>query len=161
MSRTGSGLACLILAATGIGYLLLALNIPSSNMNADGVGARSYPIVLAVVLISAATLKVILVAREGAGSADRPVREEKSQGVLVLLLPASMVLYFLLLEPLGYLSTTIIMVFAATVSFSSPGKRTGAYLARYGVFAAVLTLTLYAIFDLALGVNLTALPRGW
>lgn len=136
----------LVVLMVALAYIASATQIQSSFL-ADPVGPRAFPMLIgAVAVISALYLMI----RPDPDPNWPPLRTFGALLVAVIVLVG----YAYSLKPLGFLIPTAVA--AAVLSYQiSPRARPAA------IAGVALSITLYALFNLALGLSLVGFPKGW
>jgi putative tricarboxylic transport membrane protein len=136
----------LVMIVVALGYILSAFQIQTSFM-ADPVGAKTFPVAIALVAILCSIIMILKPDEEP----DWPeARTLMSLALAVVVMTA----YAYALKPLGFLIPTAI---AAGVLSWQISERPG--------FAAITGLALsgglYVIFKFVFGLGLQAVPKAW
>lgn len=136
----------LVMIVVALGYILSAFQIQTSFM-ADPVGAKTFPILIALVAI---LCSLVMILRPD----DEPEWPEARTLASLALAVVVMTAYAYALKPLGFLIPTAIA--AGVLSWQ---------ISERPVFAAItglgLSLGLYAIFKFIFGLGLQAVPKAW
>jgi putative tricarboxylic transport membrane protein len=133
-------LAGLALLLFSVWFGVLAWNLPRSFFS-DPTGSRAFPLALAVALT---LLALYLLARP---SYERVVWPERAVWPGLGITVAALVVYALLLEPLGFVVATVVVFTALALVFR-------ARLPKAALAAVVTTVALYALFGIALELYL-------
>jgi putative tricarboxylic transport membrane protein len=143
----GSGLLCLLV---GLGFVAGGVKMGLGSLNLPGAG--SFPTVIGGIL-SALSLALLIKAALGKNQAMEKQRfwKEKSSWVKVSLSLLSLIFYMIFLDFLGYVTTTIILIFFLLKFVGKKGWGISI------VMAVLVSLGTYALFKMALGVSL---PKG-
>lgn len=133
-----------LITVVGAAYLVAALTITEPTGGYAAVGPRVFPILIGVgMLVSAIWLAL--------GRSSKTIPQQKMDwptwAATAVLIPV----YILLLEPVGYLITTAVFLFAQARILGSR-----AWL-RDGIISVVMTGTVYAVFN---GILKKGLPSG-
>ena len=141
----------------GVGAVLLAIPVGAASWGfgvgiPKSPGAGFWPLVIAVVM---AGLGLTLILRPtpnaAAGGESRWGKFGISLGTLAF--------YVVALEPLGYLSATVVMLFVQLRWVESRSWKSSAAIA---VLAAVISLVLFRVLlKVSLPEGVIPLPRGW
>jgi putative tricarboxylic transport membrane protein len=132
----------LVLLAFALWFGVMAWRLPTSFFS-DPVGSRTFPLVVAAFL---APLAVYLMLRPTALTVAWPSRPVRSALFGALL---TLIIYALLLEPLGFIPATILAFTALALAFQAPPLR--------GLLAAaIVTVVLYFMFGQLLELYLPA-----
>jgi putative tricarboxylic transport membrane protein len=131
-----------VLLTFALWFGVVAWRLPTSFFS-DPVGSRTFPLVIAAFL---APLAVYLMLRPTALAVAWPPRPVRPALVGALL---TLIVYALLLEPLGFIPATVLAFSALALTFRAPPLR--------GLLAAVLTtVALYFMFGHLLELYLPA-----
>jgi putative tricarboxylic transport membrane protein len=132
------------LAAFAVAYGLIATTFRTALL-ADPVGPRAFPLLLAgAMLASSATLGL----RPSTGPAEWPSASLRSHGAILTI---ALVAYGYLLEPLGYLVSTMAIMFVMCRLFGGP-------IGKSLVSGGGLVIALYLLFSVLLDLYLPAGP---
>jgi putative tricarboxylic transport membrane protein len=143
----GSGLLCLLV---GLGFVAGGVKMGLGPLNVPGAGF--FPAVIGGIL-STLSLALLIATALGKTVATEKQRfwKEKNSWVKIFLVLLSLILFMVLLEFLGFITTTIIFVLFLLKFVGKKGWRISI------VMAVLVSLGSYALFKMALGV---ALPGG-
>lgn len=144
---------CAFLVLTGAAVIVDALGIAHITSGTDPVGPRAVPVILGVLLVVAAVVYAVDVARGGRGEAEGGEDVDLTQGSdwrTVLLLIGVFVVNALLIERLGWVISGTLLFWGTAVTL---GNR---HYIRSLLIAVTLSLVTFYAFAIGLGVNLPA-----
>jgi putative tricarboxylic transport membrane protein len=144
---------CAFLALLGTAVIVDGLGIPHITSGTDPVGPRAVPVILGVLLLVAAAVYAVDVARGGHGEPEAGEDVDLSRGSdwrTVLLLIAAFVVNAVLIERLGWVISGALLFWGTAFAL---GNR---HYVRDLLIAVTLSLTTFYAFAIGLGVNLPA-----
>jgi putative tricarboxylic transport membrane protein len=144
---------CAFLALLGTAVIVDGLGVPHVTSGTDPVGPRTVPLILGVLLVVAAAVYAVDVARGGRGEPEAGEDVDLSQRSdwrTVLLLTGVFVANALLIEPLGWVISGTLLFWGTAFAL---GNR---HYVRNLLIAVTLSLTTFYAFAIGLGVNLPA-----
>lgn len=159
MSRVARQAPAVGVGLLAVAYLMTAANIPDAGFT-RGISARAYPVVLGAILLTCAVLSAITTARDNgrAGTAALVERPLHTNSGRLAAFVAALLAYVVGLPHAGFLIATTGLLMVGVVVFTDPVRPLGRRVVEAAIFAAILSLGLFAAFDLALGVTLPTLP---
>jgi putative tricarboxylic transport membrane protein len=144
---------CAFLVLLGTAVIVDGLGIPHITSGTDPVGPRAVPVILGVLLLVAAAVYAVDVARGGRGEPEAGEDVDLSRGGdwrTVLLLIAAFVVNAVLIERLGWVISGALLFWGTAFAL---GNR---HYVRNLLIAVTLSLTTFYAFAIGLGVNLPA-----
>jgi putative tricarboxylic transport membrane protein len=144
---------CAFLALLGTAVIVDGLGIPHITSGTDPVGPRAVPVILGVLLLVAAAVYAVDVARGGRGEPEAGEDVDLSRGSdwrTVLLLITAFVVNAVLIERLGWVISGALLFWGTAFAL---GNR---HYVRDLLIAVTLSLTTFYAFAIGLGVNLPA-----
>lgn len=151
---TDDVLGFLLFTSLGIGTIYFSIGYGIGSPQEAGPGF--FPFVLGCLLIGLAVLNMASSLRNNRAQADTAQQKEPFQfkHMKVLLIPASLIIFMLLLEPFGVFVATIAAVLSASFAGDKPDP-----LAALGLSLVVATLCVL-VFGIALGLPIPLWPVG-
>ena len=130
----------------GSGYLILTCLIPEPSGGYAAIGPRAFPVAVGIALVACSLW--IGASRAGALAKNMPVRWR-----FFALSALTFLAYILLLEPIGYLLTTVGLI---TLESRLLGSRSWA---RNLAVGCAITASIYGVFNLLLEIPLPKCQR--